>query len=84
MGPSSSSVKYGDVTTVTKVRRQPKKRHRSVAGECQPETNRGPRDVCGRIMAILVANNLVGGWATPLNNMSSSIGMIRHPSHMGK
>ena len=23
--------------------------------------------------------NLVGGWATPLKNMSSSIGMIRNP-----
>ena len=27
---------------------------------------------------------LVGGWATPLKNMSSSIGMIRHPIFLGK
>ena len=27
---------------------------------------------------------LVGGWATPLKNMSSSIGMIRNPILMGK
>ena len=28
--------------------------------------------------------DLVGGWATPLKNMSSSIGMMTFPSHMGK
>ena len=28
--------------------------------------------------------HLVGGWATPLKNMSSSIGMIRNPRLMGK
>ena len=27
---------------------------------------------------------LVGGWATPLKNMSSSIGMISNPILMGK
>ena len=27
---------------------------------------------------------LVGGWATPLKNMSSSIGMMRFPSQIGK
>ena len=27
---------------------------------------------------------LVGGWATPLKNMSSSIGMIRNLINMGK
>ena len=27
---------------------------------------------------------LVGGWATPLKKMSSSIGMIRNPISMGK
>ena len=29
-------------------------------------------------------NYLVGGWATPLKNMTSSIGMIRNPILMGK
>ena len=28
--------------------------------------------------------NLVGGWATPLKNMSSSIGMMTFPILMGK
>ena len=29
-------------------------------------------------------SNLVGGWFTPLKNMSSSIGMISNPILMGK
>ena len=29
-------------------------------------------------------HHLVGGWATPLKNMTSSVGMIRHPILMGK
>ena len=31
------------------------------------------------IQLCLIIDNLVGGWATPLKNMSSSVGMIRNP-----
>ena len=31
----------------------------------------------------MVNNNLVGGWPTPLENMSSSVGIII-PNHMEK
>ena len=33
---------------------------------------------------VTLTSDLVGGWATPLKNMSSSIGMMRFPILMGK
>ena len=43
------------------------------------------RDVWWLISSLpAIHGDLVGGWATPLKNMSSSIGMIRNPILMGK
>ena len=36
------------------------------------------------ISNLFIIFNLVGGWATPLKNMSSSIGMMKFPILMGK
>ena len=55
-------------------------------------TRLGLLGVHGDVMEIVTATwkpdhakaKLVGGWATPLKNMSSSVGMISNPILMGK